>query len=90
MFRSDSVAGMRIGFVGLGRMGVGMAGRLVAAGHDVAVFNRTPERAEPLRSLGARVVGSAREAAQGADAVVCTTTVPARRWRAWRARPAGP
>ena len=62
---------MRIGFVGLGRMGSGMAARLVGAGHDVALFNRTPARAEPLRALGARVAGSPREAAEDADAVVC-------------------
>jgi 3-hydroxyisobutyrate dehydrogenase len=62
---------MLIGFVGLGRMGSGMAARLIGASHDVAVFNRTPQRAEPLRELGARVVGSPREVAEDADAVVC-------------------
>jgi 3-hydroxyisobutyrate dehydrogenase-like beta-hydroxyacid dehydrogenase len=39
---------MRIGFIGLGQMGSGMAGRLIAAGHEVSVYNRSPARAEPL------------------------------------------
>ncbi|HLV11183.1 MAG TPA: NAD(P)-binding domain-containing protein, partial [Trueperaceae bacterium] len=39
---------MRVGFVGLGTMGAPMARRLLAAGHDVTVHNRTREREEPL------------------------------------------
>mgnify|MGYP003404002457 CR=1 FL=1 len=39
---------MNIGFVGLGRMGRPIARRLVAAGHDVVVFNRTPGRIDEL------------------------------------------
>lgn len=46
---------MKIGFVGLGKMGSGMARNLLKAGHEVAVYNRTIERAEPLRHDGARV-----------------------------------
>ncbi|MGW2314252.1 NAD(P)-binding domain-containing protein, partial [Actinomadura luteofluorescens] len=38
----------RIAFLGLGRMGVPMARRLAAAGHDLTVWNRTPSRAAPL------------------------------------------
>ena len=60
----------RIAFVGLGAMGRGMAGRLLAAGHDLVVFNRTPEKAAPLLAAGARSAATAREAATGADAVV--------------------
>ena len=42
-----------IGFVGLGSMGSAMAGRLVAAGHDVRVWNRSPDSAAPLVDAGA-------------------------------------
>src|SRR5262245_54155021 len=46
---------MRIGFIGLGQMGAAMAGRLIDAGHDLAVYNRSAAAAEPLRTRGARV-----------------------------------
>ena len=39
---------MKVGFVGLGRMGSGMAASLLKAGHEVIVYNRTPAKAEPL------------------------------------------
>jgi 3-hydroxyisobutyrate dehydrogenase len=46
----------KIGWIGMGRMGAPMAERLVKAGHDVAVWNRTRAKAEPLQKLGAKVV----------------------------------
>jgi 3-hydroxyisobutyrate dehydrogenase len=46
----------KIGWIGMGRMGAPMAERLVKAGHDVAVWNRTKAKAEPLQKLGATVV----------------------------------
>lgn len=46
---------MRIGFIGLGKMGQGMAGNLLAAGHDLVVYNRTREKAESLAKRGAKV-----------------------------------
>jgi 3-hydroxyisobutyrate dehydrogenase len=58
-----------VAFLGLGRMGGGMAGRLLGAGHRVAVFNRSPGRAEALTSRGAVLAASPREAADGAEAV---------------------
>lgn len=64
---------MRIAFLGLGHMGTGMAGRLLAAGHSVAVFNRTSARAAPFGKLGARVADSARSAAQQADVIIGMT-----------------
>lgn len=60
----------RIAFVGLGRMGHGMAGRLLAAGHDLAVYNRTPGRAAELVDAGARLAVTPRQAAGGATAVL--------------------
>lgn len=50
--------GKRVGFVGMGTMGAPMAGHLLSAGHDVTVWNRTPEKARPLADLGATVAGS--------------------------------
>jgi len=44
---------MKVGFVGLGRMGAAMAANLVKAGHDVSVFNRSPGKSGPLVKLGA-------------------------------------
>jgi len=44
---------MKVGFIGLGRMGAAMAGNLVKAGHDVSVFNRTRGRSSALIDLGA-------------------------------------
>ena len=46
----------KIGWIGMGRMGTPMAERLVKAGHDVSVWNRTKAKAEPLAKLGAKVV----------------------------------
>jgi len=52
----------QIGFLGLGNMGSAMAGRLVAAGHEVSVWNRSPEAADELIAAGAMRVASAAEA----------------------------
>lgn len=59
-----------IAFLGLGAMGSRMAARLLAAGHDVTVWNRSPERAEDLRTLGAKVAPTPRAAVQGAMFVI--------------------
>ena len=59
----------RVGFLGMGAMGRGMAGRLLGGGHQVAVFNRTAEKARPLIEKGARLALTPRDAADGADAV---------------------
>jgi len=61
---------MKVGFIGLGNMGAPMAANLLGAGHELAVYNRTPGRAEPLAGRGARVARSPREAAAGADALI--------------------
>lgn len=60
----------RLGFIGLGGMGSGMASRLAEAGYEVAVYNRTRSKGEALARLGARVVDSPREAALGADVII--------------------
>lgn len=59
-----------VGFIGLGAMGAPMAGRIVAAGFDLSVFDVRPENAEPLVDAGAARAGSPREVADGVDALV--------------------
>jgi 3-hydroxyisobutyrate dehydrogenase-like beta-hydroxyacid dehydrogenase len=61
---------MKIGFLGLGNMGTPLVKRLLAAGHEVTVWNRTRERAEALMVVGARVADVPADAAQNADAVM--------------------
>jgi 3-hydroxyisobutyrate dehydrogenase len=46
----------KIGWIGMGRMGFPMAERLLEAGHDVSIWNRTRSKAEPLTKLGGKVV----------------------------------
>jgi 3-hydroxyisobutyrate dehydrogenase-like beta-hydroxyacid dehydrogenase len=60
---------MRIGFIGLGQMGVGMAMNLLKAGHDVTVYNRTPAKAQALVSQGARAANSLADTFRG-DVVI--------------------
>lgn len=57
----------RIAFLGLGAMGARMAGRLLQAGHDLTVWNRSPSRAEPLVAKGARQAATPADAAAGCD-----------------------
>jgi 3-hydroxyisobutyrate dehydrogenase-like beta-hydroxyacid dehydrogenase len=51
----------KLGWVGTGRMGFVMAKRLLEAGNDVSVYNRTRSKAEPLEALGARIVDTSAE-----------------------------
>ncbi|MGE0216069.1 NAD(P)-dependent oxidoreductase [Mycolicibacterium sp.] len=65
----------RVGFVGAGRMGAPMVGRLVGAGHDVRVMGRSAEKRATIGELGARAVASLSDVAAGADVVaVCVFT----------------
>src|ERR1700759_2614507 len=60
----------RVAFIGLGRMGHGMAGRYLDAGFTVSVWNRSKAKAEDLIARGARWATSPEDAAIDADAVV--------------------
>src|SRR5690606_27935015 len=60
----------RIAFLGLGHVGGPMARRLLAAGHDLTVWNRTAAKAAPLAGAGAAVAGTPAEAVAGRDLVV--------------------
>lgn len=66
-----------IAFCGLGRMGLPMAARLLDAGHDVRVWNRTPGKAGSLVDAGATEAGSPAVAAAGAEVVVTMLADPA-------------
>jgi 3-hydroxyisobutyrate dehydrogenase len=60
----------RIAYIGLGVMGNGMACRLVEAGYQLAVYNRTREKADEIAELGARVADTPADAAREADVVM--------------------
>src|ERR1700716_1390648 len=60
----------KVAFIGLGRMGHGMAGRYLEGGFTVAVWNRSRSKADDLIARGARWAASPADAADGADAVV--------------------
>jgi 3-hydroxyisobutyrate dehydrogenase-like beta-hydroxyacid dehydrogenase len=61
---------MKIGFLGLGKMGAGMAANLLRAGHDVVVWNRSPKKAEPLVAEGAVLARTPREASAGREVIM--------------------
>jgi 3-hydroxyisobutyrate dehydrogenase-like beta-hydroxyacid dehydrogenase len=60
---------MKLGFIGLGRMGSGMAGNLIKTGHKVSVYNRTPDKRSALIDDGALAAANIAEACRG-EAVV--------------------
>jgi 3-hydroxyisobutyrate dehydrogenase-like beta-hydroxyacid dehydrogenase len=61
---------MKLGFVGLGRMGRVIAQRLVAAGHDLVVYNRTADKGAELAQAGARVASTIAQACQDREVVI--------------------
>ena len=61
---------MRIGFLGLGNMGTPMVLRLLAAGYELSVWNRSEERTKPLIHEGAIAAATPAEAELGSDAVI--------------------
>jgi len=61
---------MKVGFVGLGRMGQGMAGRILGAGHDLLVSDPTPGQTDELVAEGAVAVDSPAAATVGRDVII--------------------
>jgi 3-hydroxyisobutyrate dehydrogenase-like beta-hydroxyacid dehydrogenase len=61
---------MKVGFIGLGKMGTAMADRILGAGHQLAVFNRTESKAADLVSRGATLAKTVADAARFGDVVV--------------------
>ncbi len=60
---------MKVGFIGLGNMGSGMAANLLKAGHELTVYNRTPSKLKVLVEQGAHAAAKAGDACRG-DAVI--------------------
>jgi 3-hydroxyisobutyrate dehydrogenase len=65
---------MQIGVAGLGGMGAAIAARLIEVGHQVAVWNRTPEKTKPLADAGAAVVATPAAVAAASEAVITILT----------------
>ena len=61
---------MKVGFIGLGRMGQAMATRVLHGGHELIVYNRTRDKALPLGAAGARIADSIADASEGRDVVI--------------------
>jgi len=60
----------KVGFIGLGLMGGPMAANVARAGYPLTVYNRTPEKAAPLKELGAQVAASPREVAANSEVII--------------------
>jgi 3-hydroxyisobutyrate dehydrogenase len=67
---------LRVGWIGAGRMGAAMAGRLARAGVDVTVWNRTRAKAEPLAGLGCTIAETIADL-RGHDVVFTMVSTPA-------------
>jgi 3-hydroxyisobutyrate dehydrogenase len=63
---------MKLGIAGIGKMGAAIAARLIEAGHDVVVWNRTPEKAKAV--TGAKIAASPTELAQNSEVVISILT----------------
>ena len=75
----------KIAFLGLGLMGSGMANCLLDAGNEVSVWNRSPNKAEPLVAKGARRAASPADAAANAEAIFSMVADDAASERVWLA-----
>ena len=76
MMDSTDAPTLRVGWIGAGRMGAAMAGRLARAGEDVTVWNRTRAKAEPLAELGCAIADTIAEL-RGHDVVFTMVSTPA-------------
>jgi len=75
---ADGPNAQKLGYLGLGMMGFPMARRLVSAGYDVAVWNRSAGKAAALVEAGAKPAGSPREVAAASDVIfMCLTDAAA-------------
>jgi 3-hydroxyisobutyrate dehydrogenase-like beta-hydroxyacid dehydrogenase len=66
--KQEKAENMKLGFIGLGQMGSGMAANLIRAGHEVTVYNRTPAKAQALVAKGTHAAAQVADACHG-DAV---------------------
>jgi len=67
---------MKVGFIGLGIMGSGMAANLLRHGHDLIIFNRTASKAQPLIDMGADLASSPADLAQQVDVLFTMLAKP--------------
>ena len=65
---------MRVGVAGLGRMGGAIAARLQEVGHDLIVWNRSPDKAKPLAEAGAKIAATPADLASQADVIITILT----------------
>lgn len=65
---------MRVGIAGLGKMGAAIAARLIETGNEIAVWNRSAEKARPLADAGAKVASSPADLAAQCDMIVTILT----------------
>lgn len=70
------MAGQTLGFIGIGRMGGPMSGRLLDAGHSLCIFDANPEAVKPLVARGAKLARSAAEVASIAETVFLSLPTP--------------
>jgi 3-hydroxyisobutyrate dehydrogenase len=74
MTEAGQQQGEKLGYLGLGLMGLPMSRRLLGAGHDVTVWNRSAAKAAPLVEAGARLAGSPRDVASTTNIIfMCVT-----------------
>jgi 3-hydroxyisobutyrate dehydrogenase-like beta-hydroxyacid dehydrogenase len=69
--------GEKIAFIGVGRMGSAMAARLIAAGHELTIYDSVASASAPLAALGAKVANSAADAAASSAVVMVSVPGPA-------------
>jgi 3-hydroxyisobutyrate dehydrogenase-like beta-hydroxyacid dehydrogenase len=69
--------GEKIAFIGVGRMGSSMAARLIAAGHDLAIYDPVASATAPLAALGAKVASSVADAASSSTVAMASVPGPA-------------
>ena len=69
--------GEKIAFIGVGRMGSGMAARLIAAGHELSIYDPVASAMAPVAALGARIARSAADAAAVSAVVMASVPGPA-------------
>ena len=73
---NSSLSKPRVGFIGLGIMGQSMASHLLAAGHPMAIYNRSPEKTEALVARGAKAVNTPAQVANQSDIVITMVGYP--------------
>jgi 3-hydroxyisobutyrate dehydrogenase len=63
---------MKLGVAGIGKMGAAIAARLIEVGHDVTVWNRTPDKAKAVE--GAKIAANPAELAENSEAIITILT----------------